>query len=547
MGGLGPSESERRIREALKSPTEIDFVETPLTDAIRVLKQRHAIEIQLDDKALEELGIAADTPITRKVSGISLRSALRLMLRELGLTCVIKDEVLLITSPEVAQSTEFAKPTIYPVGDLVLPRGSTYSDSTMADFDSLIELIQNTVATDTWQDVGGPGSTERFEVNLSLVISQSQEVHEEIEQLLEELRRAARGETVAHAPESVRAIQAALDAPVRVEFHETPLAEVTDRLAGDHKIQVQLDRRALEELGVAANTPVTRSLAGVTLRSALDLILKPLGLTHVVQDDVVLITAPEVAQSAEFLRTVIYPVADLAVFRDPSSGEQWADYDSLIEIIQNTVATDTWQDVGGAGTIEPFENGRALAISQTDEVHREVAQLLEKLRSTGGTTAGSGPRIRAKSMGSFGAGGRGGMMGGMGGMGGGMGGMPGPAGMGAMPAAEEAGATGGMPAGYPGPMFGGLGGRRGSRGSRGMGSSPPQEAASAAKAAKRAGPAAGARPATSAAAKSGSIDLLEGVRGAHTAQQNEQLQRLDKRYKKGDIGGMGGVGAGAAF
>jgi len=59
----------------------------------------------------------------------------------------------------------------------------------MADFDSLIELIQNTVATDTWQDVGGAATIEPFEANLSLVISQTQEIHEEISMLLEQLRK----------------------------------------------------------------------------------------------------------------------------------------------------------------------------------------------------------------------------------------------------------------------------------------------------------------------------------------------------------------------
>ena len=38
-------------------------------------------------------------------------------------------------------------------------------------------------------------------------------------------------------------------------------------------------------------------------------------------------------------------------------GGSMADFDSLIELIQNTVATDTWQDVGRAATIEPFEAG----------------------------------------------------------------------------------------------------------------------------------------------------------------------------------------------
>ena len=58
-----------------------------------------------------------------------------------------------------------------------------------ADFTSLIELITSTVAPTTWDEVGGPGAIQQFAGNLSLVISQTQEVHEEIADLLTQLRR----------------------------------------------------------------------------------------------------------------------------------------------------------------------------------------------------------------------------------------------------------------------------------------------------------------------------------------------------------------------
>ncbi|MFZ5832237.1 MAG: type II secretion system protein GspD, partial [Planctomycetota bacterium] len=57
------------------------------------------------------------------------------------------------------------------------------------DFDALIELITTTIAPTTWDDVGGPGSIAEFETNLSLVISQTQQVHEQIVDLLQQLRR----------------------------------------------------------------------------------------------------------------------------------------------------------------------------------------------------------------------------------------------------------------------------------------------------------------------------------------------------------------------
>ncbi len=59
----------------------------------------------------------------------------------------------------------------------------------MADFGSLIDLITSTIQPTTWDEVGGPGSIKEFATNLSLVISQTQDVHEEIVDLLEQLRR----------------------------------------------------------------------------------------------------------------------------------------------------------------------------------------------------------------------------------------------------------------------------------------------------------------------------------------------------------------------
>lgn len=59
-----------------------------------------------------------------------------------------------------------------------------------ADFDSLIDLIISTVDHDSWMENGtGEGEIQPFPTNLSLVISQTQRVHEQIADLLEQLRR----------------------------------------------------------------------------------------------------------------------------------------------------------------------------------------------------------------------------------------------------------------------------------------------------------------------------------------------------------------------
>jgi hypothetical protein len=95
--------NEARIYAELNKPTVLEFIETPLTDVIAYLKDYHKIEIQLDQKLLDDAGISSDVPITRDLRGISLRSALDILLRELDLTWIVDSEVLLITTKDEAK------------------------------------------------------------------------------------------------------------------------------------------------------------------------------------------------------------------------------------------------------------------------------------------------------------------------------------------------------------------------------------------------------------------------------------------------------------
>ena len=113
------SPAEAKIAAALLDKTDIDFTEQPLSDVIEYLKTRHEIEIQLDSKALADAGVGSDTTVTRSIKGITLRSALKLLLGELDLTYVIKDEVLMITTKTEAENILSTK--VYPVADLVIP------------------------------------------------------------------------------------------------------------------------------------------------------------------------------------------------------------------------------------------------------------------------------------------------------------------------------------------------------------------------------------------------------------------------------------------
>ena len=114
--------AEQRISDALTSPlksTGLDFTEEPLESVVNFLQDEYDIPIQLDTPSLEDAGLTVDEPVTVNLKNITLRSALRLMLKRMQLTYVIRDEVLMITTPEEAEADLIAK--VYPVADLVLP------------------------------------------------------------------------------------------------------------------------------------------------------------------------------------------------------------------------------------------------------------------------------------------------------------------------------------------------------------------------------------------------------------------------------------------
>lgn len=170
--------AEKKILLELEEPTTIDFVETPLEDAVDYLRDLHGIEIQLDTKALEDAGINTDTPFSRKLHGISLRAALRLLLGSVDMTFDIRDEVLLLTTKEEAATWLITR--TYPIADLLEGR----------DYDSLVDAITNSVDSKSWDVSDGAGSISEVTASKSLVISQTRDVHDKVLTLLRSLRAA---------------------------------------------------------------------------------------------------------------------------------------------------------------------------------------------------------------------------------------------------------------------------------------------------------------------------------------------------------------------
>jgi hypothetical protein len=58
------------------------------------------------------------------------------------------------------------------------------------------------------------------------------------------------------------------------------------------------------------------------------------------------------------------------------------DADALINVIISAIAPDTWEFVGGNGSLEWHERTGALVCTQTWQVHQQVESLLDSLRQS---------------------------------------------------------------------------------------------------------------------------------------------------------------------
>ncbi|WP_425617652.1 hypothetical protein NA78x_001333 [Anatilimnocola sp. NA78] len=180
--------NERRIEVALAQRVTFDIKDMPLKELISKLADECNITIVLTKK-IEDAGVTPTQPITGKVVETSLKSTLRLILGDLNLTYMVKDEVIKITTIEDACSPENMTIRIYPVLDLLEPTRPAKDGNQARDYRELIDNISTTVEPHSWQDVGGPGSCHQFDNAACLVISQRPDIHEQVERLLTTLRK----------------------------------------------------------------------------------------------------------------------------------------------------------------------------------------------------------------------------------------------------------------------------------------------------------------------------------------------------------------------
>lgn len=407
--------AEERILAALDQITVVDFVEEPLSSVVEYFKKLHNLEIRVDTRALEQPCTGSDTPITKELRNVTLRSALNQILPDIDCAWIIKDEVLLITSPE--EAALHVTPRVYDVREIVT------SDDTNADglraFIPLMYAVIQTIEPKSWRENNGIGTIAPLEYAGArvLTVTQTRDVHGKLAEVLKALveigdkhgsnihpvqtemllQPAAPADTAkrcAQTPEEE--ILAALDEITVAAFIEEPLSGVVEFYRKFHNIEIQIDTRALEDVNIGADTPVAMLLENVTLRSVLNLMLGDLDLAWTIQNEVLLITTPE--ELSHQLTPRVYDVGRIVTVRN-KSGDIWLDFDPLIQTIQRAVEPESWTEFDGPGSIVPLQYGESgvLMVNQRRDIHERIAKLLGNLFKIADNCDDNSPPIREKN------------------------------------------------------------------------------------------------------------------------------------------------------
>lgn len=185
-GTLTPlTAKEKAIKQALASTITVNYKDSRFEDVIEHIATLINQPIVLDKSDLADAQVTYETPITLKVKGVTVRTILRKILNELGLTYVIKDEVIQVMSIERAKTMLVTR--IYPVSDLLVGMGmwneiplfgpGLNELQIMQNVTQLIELIESTVDTDSWKKNGGTGTVVFHAPSMSLIVRTTAEVH----------------------------------------------------------------------------------------------------------------------------------------------------------------------------------------------------------------------------------------------------------------------------------------------------------------------------------------------------------------------------------
>lgn len=395
--------SHRRWREEaqalLRKPTDIEFHELPLDEAVKFLAEFHNARIRIDRSGVDAKLI--QTPITVSAVGQPLSHVLNRIMQAPELAWTVSRGDIVITTVKalpletrvyrigrLLQLTSKRTPlkpssssTVGPGGFGAAGIGGNLGgpapafDHNIGAPEEVTQLLDQASGARWMQNEGEGGSMSLF--GELLVIRQTYQAHEQIALLLRAVEAALAREPGSPAllvmsPEDAPrwlAAQKGLRRELKLRLSETPLDDVVKMLREQTEVDVFVDHAALKAAKISEDISLNLRDGQYPAHKAMQLALELHQLGAALDDGAIRITTATVA--TKFLQTVVYDVADLLRSED--------DLGTLINTLQESTS-GLWRDVAGeGGTITPFPVG-LFVIRQSDSVHSQIALLLHELR-----------------------------------------------------------------------------------------------------------------------------------------------------------------------
>jgi hypothetical protein len=358
-----------------------------LRELLEALGDAYGVKIVLDQPAAAEVGVSVVTPITLRLAEVELRYALEMIARQVKLVVIVKGEVVVFTAPSrdgAMRILDAAEMKRQQVKKLMRVFGELFKEGKYAEAHS---IALRTVELDADDPVVVAA------VNLAKMQMRVQEykrIKKESGSALTELPQDAISNSADEPPadevvaESSEArLERVLRSPINVNFTDAPLRTVLDDLRDTQGINIVPDLRALQEDSVDLDTPISIKFENLSLKSALNLILRQARLTWVVKDEVVLVTTPAALGANARLVERCYPVADLMAGWDQARlvCDPRPAAEALCDLVYNVLSPAVWEKGGGRGTVRFSPEAKVLLVCQTEEMHVAVDQFLQALRS----------------------------------------------------------------------------------------------------------------------------------------------------------------------
>lgn len=355
----------------LAKQVEADFEGTPLSEVCEFLQETHGIPIMFHKSALQDEGIIpSEVKVSLHIKSLTFEELLNHLTHPLDLVWETTDGIVRITTPDGPQliTRHFQ---LRPL----IKRGHSVN--------SLLDVVR--LATNEWETENGASATAL--VGETVVVRQPCHTQRLIARMLaaiEQQQPLARLATCSGRDQ----LEAALRKPTTVDFSDVPLNEALSFLSELHAIPILLDKRALDDEGLAPEVLVKLILKDRPLSKILDLLLTDVGLTYVLRDGVIWVTSR--AASENQLAWVAYNVSDLA----PSEELRRQLSDAILR-----TTNSKWVDIDQeGGTLFTTDTDGCLLVKQTDRVQAEIQILVEQLRrqGVGQVVEGNQPIRRSK-------------------------------------------------------------------------------------------------------------------------------------------------------